>query len=210
MSPKYVLNYFNVQGKAEVARLLFHCKGVEFTDNQINHQDWPSLKSDHSRFPLELMPTLEIDGHAVCQSAAINKYLPETFGLYGANASDRLIINQVCETMNDLSKEYYEVYRNEALDNEQKNAAYAEIGLTDATKLKLTFVESLLKRNHDGHGYFVGDSITVGDLVFFHIIGMVGKSVLNDHPLLTEVIDRVRHSAELKSYLDYRTHPPFL
>ncbi|XP_002158301.1 glutathione S-transferase isoform X1 [Hydra vulgaris] len=208
MSPKYVLNYFNIQGKGEVARLLFHFKGVEFTDNQINFQDWPSQKSDQSRFPLGQMPTLEIDGHTVCQSAAINSYLAETFGLNGANASERLVINQVCETLNDFWNDYIEVWKNKTLDSDQKNAAFAELLVKETTKLKLSFLESLLKRNHDGHGYFVGDSITLGDLVFFHTTGMVDKSLLNDFPLLTELNNRVRHSAELKSYLDNRTHPP--
>ena len=46
MAPKYVLNYFNLQGRGEIARLLFHCKGVEFTDNKISFQDWPALKND--------------------------------------------------------------------------------------------------------------------------------------------------------------------
>ncbi|XP_002162176.1 glutathione S-transferase [Hydra vulgaris] len=206
--PKYVLNYFNIQGKGEVARLLFHCKGVEFEDNKISFQDWPSHKSNHARFPLGQMPTLEIDGHTVCQSAAINVYLAETFGLNGANASERLVINQVCETLNDFWNDYVGVYRNNTLDSEQKKQAFADILTNEAAKLKLSFIESLLKRNNDGHGYFVGDSITLGDLVFFHITGMVDESFLNDYPLLTELNNRVRHSAELKSYLDSRSHPP--
>ena len=208
MSPKYVLNYFNIQGKGEVARLLFHCKGVEFVDNQINFQDWPSQKSDRSRFPLGQMPTLEIDGHVACQSAAITSYLAEIFGLNGANASERLIINQVCETLKDFWNDYADVWKNETLDNEQKKEAYKEVITREATKLKLSFIESLLKRNNDGHGYFVGDSITLGDLEFFHITGLVDKSLLNHFPLLTELNDRVRNSSELKSYLDSRTHPP--
>ncbi|XP_065662457.1 glutathione S-transferase isoform X2 [Hydra vulgaris] len=205
---KYVLNYFNIQGKAEVARLLFRCKGVEFEDNLISYQDWPSLRNNHARFPLGELPTLEIDGHVVCQSGVINVYLAELFGLNGANASERLVINQVCETLNDFWNDYARVYRNNTLDSEQKKQAYAEILTNEATKLKFFFIESLLIRNNEGHGYFVGDSITLGDLVFFHITGVVNESFLNDYPLLTELNNRVRHSAELKPYLDSRTHPP--
>ncbi|XP_065681661.1 probable glutathione S-transferase 7 isoform X3 [Hydra vulgaris] len=161
-----------------------------------------------SRFPLGQMPTLEIDGHVACQSAAITSYLAETFGLNGANASERLIINQVCETLKDFWNDYADVWRNETLDNEQKKEAYKEVFTREATKLKLSFIESLLKRNNDGHGYFVGDSITLGDLEFFHITGLVDKSLLNHFPLLTELNDRVRNSSELKSYLDSRTHSP--
>nr|XP_002162206.2 S-crystallin 4-like [Hydra vulgaris] len=208
MSHKYVLNYFSFQGKAEVARLLFHCKGVKFTDNRISFQDWPSLKSDNSRFPLGQMPTLEVDGHVICQSIAINIYLAETFGLYGANAFEKLVVNQVCETLDDFINEYLAVWKSKTLDNDQKKKACAEVLTKESTKLKLSFIERLLKRNNDGKKFFVGDSITLGDIVFFHITGMVDKSLLYDFPMLEDLNDRVRHSAELKSYLGSRTHPP--
>ena len=46
MAPKYVLNYFGLQGRGEIIRLLFHYKEVEFTDNIIAFPDWPALKGD--------------------------------------------------------------------------------------------------------------------------------------------------------------------
>ncbi|XP_065660722.1 S-crystallin 2-like isoform X1 [Hydra vulgaris] len=154
------------------------------------------------------MPTLEVDGHVICQSIAINIYLAETFGLYGENAFERLVINQVCETLDDFIHEYLAVRKNKTLDNEQKRKACAEVLTKKSTKLKLSFIERLLKRNNDGKNFFVGDSITLGDIVFFHITGMVDKSLLYDFPMLEDLNYRVRHSAELKSYLDFRTHPP--
>ena len=46
MGVKYVLNYFPITARGEVARLLFHVAGVEFTDNQISFTDWPQQKGD--------------------------------------------------------------------------------------------------------------------------------------------------------------------
>ena len=46
MAPKYILNYFTLAGRGEVARLLFHVAGVEFTDNQIPFNEWPKQKGD--------------------------------------------------------------------------------------------------------------------------------------------------------------------
>ncbi len=48
--PQYKLTYFNIRGRAEVARLLFAQGGVEYEDCRIKGDDWPSLKP--SEYPL--------------------------------------------------------------------------------------------------------------------------------------------------------------
>lgn len=40
----YKLIYFNARGAAELSRLLFKVKGVEFEDVRISVEDWPELK----------------------------------------------------------------------------------------------------------------------------------------------------------------------
>ena len=54
------------------------------------------------RFPLCKVPTLEVDGRIICQSSAINRYLATEFKLYGADNEERVIIDQVCETLKDV------------------------------------------------------------------------------------------------------------
>ena len=44
MSEKYELVYFNGRGRAEVARLLFACKGVDFKDTRLEYERWASYK----------------------------------------------------------------------------------------------------------------------------------------------------------------------
>ena len=65
------------------------------------------------------VPTLEVDGQVICQSAAIFTYLAEKLDLYGANASERAVINQVSETLYDYMKDYLEVF-NKALGGDEK------------------------------------------------------------------------------------------
>ncbi|XP_002165697.1 S-crystallin 4 [Hydra vulgaris] len=210
MHPKYVLNYFGIQGRAEVARLMFHLKDVKFTDNQISFQDWPNLKHNHSKFPLEQMPTLEVDGQVICQSAAINFYLAETLDLYGATITERVVINQIYETLSDYTKEYFEIEYSKSLDESQKKEAFAEFSTKETTKLKFQFIESLLKRNNCGTGYFVGDSISLGDIVFHSTCEMIDETVLNKYPLLRDLNNRVKESPKLKPYLTSRNllfHP---
>ena len=42
----YTLSYFPIAGRAEVARMMFHLAGVQFTDNHISFDQWPKMKSD--------------------------------------------------------------------------------------------------------------------------------------------------------------------
>ena len=44
MAPEYKLNYFDVRGYGETARLIFHYAGVPFEDRRFTHEEWPSLK----------------------------------------------------------------------------------------------------------------------------------------------------------------------
>ena len=44
MPAKYKLTYFNAKGRAEMTRLLFAAKGVEFEDCRLNSEEWAKLK----------------------------------------------------------------------------------------------------------------------------------------------------------------------
>lgn len=55
------------------------------------------------RFPLSQMPTLEVDGKVMTQSGAIGRYLAKEFGLYGDSSYDQALIDQVYETLDEIS-----------------------------------------------------------------------------------------------------------
>ena len=42
--PSYKLTYFNLRGRAELARLVFAAAGVEYEDKRINREEWAKLK----------------------------------------------------------------------------------------------------------------------------------------------------------------------
>ena len=70
------------------------------------------------------MPTVEIDDTTICHSNAINRYLATEFGLYGANSQEQAIIDQICETLNDMTNELANINYRMGYDEETKVNLY--------------------------------------------------------------------------------------
>ena len=56
------------------------------------------------------MPTLEADDVVVCQSNAIGRFVARELSLYGGNSQEQAIIDQVCETLNDVGSELIKIF----------------------------------------------------------------------------------------------------
>src|SRR5271165_961321 len=75
------LTYFDAPvSRGEECRLALHVAGVDFEDNRIRRDDWPSLKP---KTPFGSLPTLEMPGHPVlAQSNAILVLVGRLHGLH--------------------------------------------------------------------------------------------------------------------------------
>jgi glutathione S-transferase len=78
---KPVLYYFDLFGRAESMRILFHVGKVDYEDKRIPIEKWGELK-ESGKFEYGQMPGLDIDGHTLVQSLAILKYLGISFFIY--------------------------------------------------------------------------------------------------------------------------------
>ena len=124
----YKLRYFNLRGRAELARLLFHYAGQEFEDIHIGFEDWPTLKQSEypahyytahnacseldvkskyvhdwiSAMPFKQLPVLEVDGQSLSQSNAIARYLASKFKLNGQTDLETALSNMYVDHIEDL------------------------------------------------------------------------------------------------------------
>ena len=42
--PSYTLHYFDIRGRAEISRIIFHAAGIPFTDKRYTFENWPAQK----------------------------------------------------------------------------------------------------------------------------------------------------------------------
>ena len=72
---QYKLTYFDLRARGEPIRLLFAAAGQEFTDNRVQLQSWPDLKSST---PFGQLPFLEIQENGktttLAQSTTIREF----------------------------------------------------------------------------------------------------------------------------------------
>ncbi|WAR25197.1 HPGDS-like protein [Mya arenaria] len=158
--PSYKLTYFNVRGRAELARYLFLAAGRDFEDYRIQREDWPELKP---KTTFGQLPILEVDGEQLAQSNAIARYLAREFDMAGENSWEQALCDQTLELINDLIKELVAAEL-------QKNA-----GEVVFPKF-LGIFESMLAKNGK---YLVGSGLTVADLALYAVFDTPLQNVPN-------------------------------
>ncbi|BFZ04971.1 hypothetical protein BsWGS_08010 [Bradybaena similaris] len=193
---KIKLFYFDLNGRAEIIRLILAKAGVDFEDIRISRDDWPKQKGNS---PFGQLPYAEINGKVYGQSLAIANYFAREYNLYGKSNLDGLKIDQVAQLNEDLIQEVVKVFR------EQDEAKKAEI----EKKLKeevapkfFGFYEKLLKENNGKH--FVGDSVTLADLILYDVVtGFVSTytgPVPSTFPLIKALAEKIGSDDRIKAY----------
>ncbi|KAK3588267.1 hypothetical protein CHS0354_022114 [Potamilus streckersoni] len=199
MAPKYKLMYFDGRGRAEISRLLFHVAGVEFEDKRVKREDWPALKE---KLPQKQMPVLEIDGKTMyCQSMAIARYLAREFKLYGKSSIDAFSIDEIVDTVGDLSQEGMKTFFEK---DEAKKAELMKKFLEETVPRQLGFLEAQVKK-YGKNGFAVGSEISLADIVIFNgIEGMRAKEAAQKFPKLSENLKKTEENPKIKKWLKDR------
>ncbi|KAG8223846.1 hypothetical protein J437_LFUL007867 [Ladona fulva] len=192
MAPTYKLNYFDVRGRGEPIRFIFHQAGVSFEDNRISKEHWGTIKPTT---PFGKLPFLEEDGKVIVQSLAIERYLARKFKLIGKDEWDALQCDAV--------QAFFEA---DAAKKEEKKAAV----INDQAPFYLSRFDEQVKKNG---GYLVNGQLTWADLHFVATLqvtcDMLGKDVVASHANLAAHREKILNLPNIKAWVAKRPTTPF-
>ncbi|XP_038062077.1 hematopoietic prostaglandin D synthase-like [Patiria miniata] len=202
--PTYKLTYFNARGLAELARLMFAEKGVEYEDVRIEREQWPDVKPTT---PLGQLPMLEVDDRCIPQSKAFCRYLAREFGFYGSSSYETACVDVVTETIDDLLQglRRFMIEPDEAIKEKKKTEYFSEEGQGP------TSVKRLVKLLGE-QDYFVENKISLAD--FCMLIGgdwylHANEKALDDFPTLVAHRNRVMERPNIAKWLEVRPKTEF-
>lgn len=196
-------------GRGEIPRLMFKTAGVEFEDFRIPDEEWPELKKTiiHG-----MVPVLEVDGKRIIQSLAICRYIAREAGFYGSSNWESTLIDSVCETVGDYEHDIDRLwYPHET----QETKAFLKKRYVEVKMPKIFgILETLLKENNEGDGFFVGEKISMADFVVFVFIDVTIRTHFTfeeptGFPKLTAHLKRMKEVPQIKEWIEVRPKTQF-
>lgn len=204
--PTYKLTYFDARGRAEISRILFALAGQDFEDVRIKREEWPVLKNST---PFGQLPLLEVDGKVYAQSVALSNFLARRFGFYGKTDTDALAIDQVVCLVQDFvnlaARMFHEA---EPSKKEELAKTFKDVEIPRL----LGYFENLLEAS--GTGYFVGDTLTLADLIAWNFITgienrMKVSGLADSYPEVKALFKKIENTDKIKTYLANRKPTEF-
>ena len=196
------LHYFDFHGgRGEVARLVMALGNIPFDDVRIPLPDWPAARD---AMPLRAVPVLDVDGEAITQSNAINRFVGRMAGLYPEDALEALRCDEVMDTVEDILTKIVVTFFMK--DEDEKKAAREALAEGPIT-LFLKRLQDILEA-HDGE-YFADNRLTIADIkVYTWIKNLRSGNIdyiptdLTDTvaPRLVEHFDRVAANPGIAAY----------
>lgn len=201
--PTYKLHYFNLRGRAELARLILAYANVEYEDFRFPSEEWPKHKPN---YPFGQVPVLEVDGKMLGQSNSIARYLAKKHGLAGQDDWEEAMANMYADSLMDVINAGLP-YRFES-DPEKKKQLLQEL-VTKNVRPHIQLIEKRLAEN--GTGYLVGSSLTWADLGYADVIPTFLELVpdlLDNAPHLKKLINAIEAIPSIKKWIETRPVTP--
>lgn len=196
IAPQLKVTYFDVEGRAELTRLLFAFGNVEFVDERIDGAAFAAMKPT---LPLGQVPSLEVNGTVYSQSMAMARYAAKVSGLYPEDAVAALRVDMVSETLVDLMNVFVNiafVEKDEAVRAE-KSKKFVEETIPKSLGVLETFVQGK---------FFLGDNASYADVHLFDLLqnGLKPRFpelTTSTFPKLEAVIENINANANIAAYL---------
>ncbi|KAH3881096.1 glutathione S-transferase-like [Dreissena polymorpha] len=203
----YKLFYFDWRGRGELSRMMFTAVGQSFVDRRIDFfKEWPGIKYT---MPQYVVPVLEVDGRTnITQSMAITRYLARQFGMYGKNAQEMALVDQIIETVVDI---FSGVLKFQETPNATERARVKAEFYKENCPKYLQFLENIVAEGGRDN-FAVGDGLTLADLALHVYIEHTEAHVTpSDRPLLnnyTRLAENRRNTERIPKIRDYLANRP--
>nr|BAD02978.1 glutathione S-transferase [Blepharisma japonicum]BAD98163.1 glutathione S-transferase [Blepharisma japonicum] len=153
-------HYFDAYGRGEVTRLILKHLGLEFEDVRHSYETWGKEKATGIA-EFGQVPLLQIDGHNLVQSRAIEKYLLRRAGLLSQDVYQNYLSESLVGYLDDIGQIIAKfVYVDKDLEGLAK---FNQEQLPE----KLRIIE---RRLNESNTHAAGNSISHADFVLFQFI----------------------------------------
>ena len=220
MSTTYELYYWggNFAGRGEYVRLMLHLSGETWRDvgrEEGSGKVIPYIRSKQpdGSYPVCFPPILKHGDIVLNQLPAILVYLGEKQGMFPDDALEAARAMQIAlsalDALSGAEHAYHPVNGRDAYANQVKEAEVT-IATFMANRLPifLEFLEKALLMNGNGTGFYVGDAMTIADIVVYNFIRGY-RSSQREHfktndtiPSIKAFMDRMDTDEKIKSFLD--------
>eukprot|EP00088_Acartia_fossae_P027588 TRINITY_DN2832_c0_g1_i1.p1 TRINITY_DN2832_c0_g1~~TRINITY_DN2832_c0_g1_i1.p1 ORF type:complete len:213 (-),score=66.08 TRINITY_DN2832_c0_g1_i1:194-805(-) len=192
------ITYFDLPGRAEISRLILVQAGVDFDDERVTREAFAGMKAN---LPYGQLPMLEVDGHTICQSITMARFLANKYGLAGNTAMEKAYADEAVDALGDIGVAMMPMYR--AL-RENDLATKKEKTPECVAKAEPMFQNLEKRMTSRGGKYLAGDTLTWADLYFgnmCYMAKMLGvTSVMDKCPNLKDLAARVADLPAIKKW----------
>uniref|UniRef100_A0A8C4RM94 glutathione transferase n=1 Tax=Erpetoichthys calabaricus TaxID=27687 RepID=A0A8C4RM94_ERPCA len=188
------LTYFNMRGRAELARYIFAYAGMKYEDIRVEWKDWPEIKQT---IPFEKLPIMEVDGIIIPQSLAIARYLAKETGLAGATNLEEAQTDALVDCMNDFTI---------MIPWNEKNKE-VKLFLIHSPVLMKNLTKALGEKT-----WLVGESVTWADFyweICFTTLNKLKENFAEEYTQLIFLKDRVKAIPEIAEWIKKRPSTEF-
>ena len=202
----YHLYYFQGNCRAMISHAILRYSKAKFEYHVIDFKNWPKEKAS-GKFEYGQLPSLEVNGHTISQSIAIQFYLSKKFNLMGKSPEEEAQILALFCSFEDLNYFIHEIMGPKN-DTEEAKKEYEESKDKFFKKFGffLNTYEKIYKKNGN-KSYFIGDYFTAADiylaLVLYYYEDRLkcGKFIEENAPEVKKLTKKILEN-ELKEFLE--------
>ncbi|KAL7676031.1 hypothetical protein ACOME3_002318 [Neoechinorhynchus agilis] len=199
MFPEYTLYYFDLEGRAEVIRLMLHAIGIPFTDLRFETEDWP-LKYKPV-MPLNKVPVLKVDDEVLCETSSIIRFLSKKYNLNGKTRIDAARCDAVLLIVDEYFSKLIQAFQVPPNESPARQQTFYDEEIPKSIAL-LEKLEQLYGKG----GYIITDQLTCADLYVYYYFRTIHSYLRKEAK--SEFVSRNKRTVEsvpiLKEYFANR------